>query len=515
MLLLFLSSCSDDSKQTSAQKQAITISAPVAPKSINVIPGDSQAILTWARVENADSYNLYMATEPGVGTETYATLAGGLRQENITSPHIISDLQNGKTYYLVLTSKNPGGESQTSQEISLSPISAMPVPPTPVLTKAKPGANKIDLAWNEIPDILQYHIYLTYPDDAGQDLAGSTQQFTVRDSSYTLKGLENGKTYFFALSAENEAGESELSEVLSAMPKPPVIRPAPPRRVSVTDNKEGSVTIDWDSRDDIDQYDLFISSDAALSSRNFKQLADSKAVQDILPPYTVSNLTPKTYYFVLNARNKNGISRDSKTVSIDLRTAAEKIAAEAEPLITEEKNLEEEDGNRPYEKLGLNGELLEGQRRKYGVQPWACVRNKETGKMWEVKTLDGSFRRWDRTYPWRHPDNGDCTDDICSVEQYVEKINQMRLCGFDDWRLPTRDELASLLDKNQQYPTPKINIRFFPNTGNNFYWSGTTYKYDSELAWFVYFSSGYQYFDIKTNPMHIRVVRDGKTPSDQ
>ncbi len=534
-VLTAFSGCSENSPAPQVQIQLPPPAA--APTNINTVPGDSQAILTWSPVENADSYNLYIKTLPGVSPQIFTTPAQGLRHENATSPHIISDLENGKTYYLILTSVNAGGESAASQELSITPITSTPIPATPTAITTKAGANKIELNWGESTNALRYQIYITYPDDAQPTLAGTTQRHTSQKPPFIFSDLENNKTYFFALSAENETGESDLSAVISASPKQKSIRrPAAPDDFSVSNNLDGSVTIDWDETIEIEQYNLFIGHDARLSSRNYKRLDGGKALWNVKPPYILNNIEEKNYYFLLNAENANGVSRDTKTLNLNLAplpiATIEPITAEQaitpppievieksplievapQPVIVIE-TLEKEDGNRPYLKLGINGELLDGQRKKYNTQPWACVKHKETGTMWEVKTLDGSFRDLKYKYPWQGDNNTACTNDICSAAQYVERINQINLCGYDDWRLPSSAELATLLDMEQTYPTPKTNIRFFPNTGHNFYWSSTLYKYDQEFARFIYFSSGYDYFDIKTNPMNIRVIRQEVSPS--
>jgi len=54
-------------------------------------------------------------------------------------------------------------------------------------------------------------------------------------SPYTVDGLENGKTYYFAVTAENDFGESDMSVEVSAKPgvevKPPKPEPGLRERV--------------------------------------------------------------------------------------------------------------------------------------------------------------------------------------------------------------------------------------------------------------------------------------------
>jgi len=513
-LAFSLSGCFDSENQTSTQNQASLMPAPAAPKEIAAVSGDTQAFLTWPRVDSAESYSLYITSEPGVTPQTYASLADGSLKKNIVSPHIVRDLDNSKTYYAVLTSENTGGESSASKEITISPVSGVPLPPAPKLKSARAGSNRVNLSWKEIPGALNYRIYITYPENAEGELAGTTKHLTAKGNAYIVKELENGKTYAFSVSAENEAGESELSSSLKATPKVAKVRPATPRNLSVADNKDGSITVDWDVNDSVRQYDMFVSTDAGISSRNFSRMPEGKAVRDVSPPYTMRNLNPKTYYLVLNAKNGSNSSRDTKAVGVSVapKPAKKKTAAQA-PVAKVDDSLEPIDSNRPYEKLGKDGRVLDNQRKKYKYQPWACVRHKETGRIWETKTNVGDFRDGNIGFPWTEGSNTQCKQGVCTVDQYVAKVNEMRLCGFDDWRMPTKKELKKLRDKKQVYPNPKINIRFFPNTGNRYYWSGTTHKHNNNSAWFVFFSDGSSYFDIKTNPMSIRLVREERSSS--
>lgn len=62
------------------------------------------------------------------------------------------------------------------------------------------------------------------------------------NTDYQVTGLENGQTYFFAVTAINEGGESGYSNEVSGMPK---TLPAPPENVYATaGNKKATVSFD-------------------------------------------------------------------------------------------------------------------------------------------------------------------------------------------------------------------------------------------------------------------------------
>ncbi|MDX1960647.1 MAG: DUF1566 domain-containing protein [Leptospiraceae bacterium] len=77
--------------------------------------------------------------------------------------------------------------------------------------------------------------------------------------------------------------------------------------------------------------------------------------------------------------------------------------------------------------------------------------------------------------------------------------------GRTNWRVPTRDELFTLVDNSRINPV--INITYFPNTQSNNYWSSTTYAPLTISAWVVNFNGGGLIDSNKTNNIfYVRCV---------
>jgi hypothetical protein len=55
------------------------------------------------------------------------------------------------------------------------------------------------------------------------------------------------------------------------------------------------------------------------------------------------------------------------------------------------------------------------------------------------------------------------------------------------WRLPSVEELSSLLDPSRRYPSLPKDHPFINVVEISFYWSSTTYESNSGLAWIVRF----------------------------
>ncbi|AUX23137.1 hypothetical protein SOCEGT47_036560 [Sorangium cellulosum] len=90
------------------------------------------------------------------------------------------------------------------------------------------------------------------------------------------------------------------------------------------------------------------------------------------------------------------------------------------------------------------------------------VTDSVTGLVWEKAAEDGSFH-------------------MAGALQHCEAIAASRLGGRDDWRLPTRRELVSLMDFGHTAAFPDIVTPY----QDGFYWSATDVADDDSRAWGV------------------------------
>lgn len=166
---------------------------------------------------------------------------------------------------------------------------------------------------------------------------------------------------------------------------------------------------------------------------------------------------------------------------------------------------------------------------------WSCVKDNNTGLVWEIKASAGNgiigdeglhdaddrFNWYDTNPATNGGADGFADDDgaichgyqsgvsstFCNTQAFASRVNQQRYCGFDDWRVPSREELRSIVDYGHY--DPAIDTDFFPDSQSVVFWSSSADVYDSGYAWYVYFKDGFDYYGYRDYYDAVRLVRGG------
>lgn len=141
-------------------------------------------------------------------------------------------------------------EVSNNQEVVIEQIKFLQeiMPEEPVLentqvqnVKAQAGTEQVTLTWDVFPNITGYKIYY------GTSASQLTNTVETDKTSYTITGLDNLKTYYFAVAAISTAGgqnwEGGKSTVVSATPQPNRV-PDKPDNVTVIEG-DTMLTVTW------------------------------------------------------------------------------------------------------------------------------------------------------------------------------------------------------------------------------------------------------------------------------
>ncbi len=125
----------------------------------------------------------------------------------------------------------------------------------------------------------------------------------------------------------------------------------------------------------------------------------------------------------------------------------------------------------------------------------AAVLDRETGLVWE-QAPDGT-----NTYPWSNAD-------ITLTAAW--HCNRLTVGNRKGWRLPTLQELASLVDPSHPNPALPAGHPFSSSVQSSYYWSASTSASNASLAWAVGLFDGDVSVDYKADTLFAWCVRGGQ-----
>jgi hypothetical protein len=133
-----------------------------------------------------------------------------------------------------------------------------------------------------------------------------------------------------------------------------------------------------------------------------------------------------------------------------------------------------------FTKLGANGEELDVDALDH-----VAVRDNVHGLIWGAADVGSKELKW-----------------AAAKKACEESV----LLGFKDWRLPTVDELSTLVDRSRHEPA--IDTNYFPSCKSSWYWSASPCAWSpGSDAWFVYFGYGIVHYGVQSYTAFVRAVR--------
>jgi hypothetical protein len=370
----------------------------------------------------------------------------------------------------------------------------------------------------------------------------------------------------FVLSCTGKGGTIQKSVTVDVFPDPD-----PPSFISAAFG-DGSATVSWSSQvgNSYAGYpvtsNVYLSTSPNIDVRTFNESPPNRVMRGLTTrPVVIRGLSNGTSVYIVATDVANGVeSAPSREISVTPQTVpplVEQIVALNDSgvagctdlvlrnLPCPVPTLPDQDADQGRDAAARNGQLVKvgfgpagfdltkldanGDPLPDDATTWPCIRDDVTGLIWEVPA-DSGLTYAQNLYTWYQPDpllnggepgqpdGGSCVGSRCDTDGFIQALNAASHCGFQDWRLPTRRELFSLVDFSRI--DPAIVVDAFPNLPPNFdrfFWTSGTSSSTISVgfhAWAIYVATGQidskskWLFELGDRPGHILAVRADSTP---
>ena len=219
---------------------------PSAPRTLVAHSRNGSAALSWTAPSSAgggsiNGYNVYVGTASG---QESLIAANPAPLPPTARAFTVPKLMNGTKYYFIVRALNASAASPKSNEASATPATA---PYAPSAVTASPGTKDVTVRWVK-PDtggsaITGFNVYKGTKAGGEAATPVNTKPLPATATSLLVKGLTNGKKYFFIVRAVSAAGTSPGSAEVSATPAA-VAPPGAPGTLTATAGS-AYVTLHW------------------------------------------------------------------------------------------------------------------------------------------------------------------------------------------------------------------------------------------------------------------------------
>lgn len=310
---------------------------------------------------------------------------------------------------------------------------------------------------------------------------------------------------------------------------------------------DGELTLSWDGVANAEAYAVYAAKEQGVNADNYHLLDGGRREQATTTSITLQGLdNGATYYLAVAAiaggyqgalslpvsaapvaapaiatgkLNDTGITSCSNNIHSGLSCPVAGFAGQDAEHGRDVTHNDDSDGHAGFSFTKLDGS---GRPLPASASDWSCVKDNVTGLIWEIKTNDGGLRNMNHSYSWYNSNPATNGGDVgtesggtcysagrCDTEKFVADVNAAGLCGAKDWRMPTIDELQSIVDYSRF--NPAIDTAWFPNTTSSWMWSSSPHAYYTSRAWNLNVYYGYVGSnDRHSNLRQVRLVRGGQ-----
>ncbi|MFF5967724.1 pectinesterase family protein [Streptomyces collinus] len=230
-------------KVTPASKDKVKPNAPTGAKATYTYP---TAKLTWTKSPEADlaGYKVYRSTSAAVPI-TPANLISGSKPVTATSYSDKPAATGARYYYRIVAVDRSGNVSAPSSAVNVlsKDVTAPAAAPANVTVTASGTGNKV--AWTKpTTDTVKYRVYRA----TSATGTGAAKLTDTTAASYT-DDAEEKKTYYYAVSGLDSAGNESRRSAYVAGTRPDTTDPATPGTVTAT-GVVGGVELSWPANTD-------------------------------------------------------------------------------------------------------------------------------------------------------------------------------------------------------------------------------------------------------------------------
>ena len=517
-----------DNVGTESIASPMVSATPQLPFPDDLAVGSADAALTLSWTPYADttlgiiSYNLYRSSDSNCDISAISNCAAGASFSPDSSPFTDNNdsngLGNGLRYYYWLEASRGSGASQELRA-SADPVSAIPAEDDVVyhdFAGSDPEAN-----FYSTSDSTPWYVdYSTGADGTGSSLRSGMIGDSSSSCVETYPRLDAG-TLSFYYKIDSESGADKLFFYVNGS------------EVSTTSGGISSSSgvsgiVDWTLATYAVAFtDSYLLKWCYIKDASGESDVDAAWIDQISFPGSADSYDPENLEMPLNDTGidwgGNSGSGNNSDCSSDMSVPQDCDQGRDADSATNDDT----DGHAGFSftRLNAGGTTYTGSG-DYSKEPWHCVQDNVTGLIWEVKTNDGGLHYKDDTYNWYNTNSstnggfagyannngGICYDyDVnsestyCNTEAFVNRVNNVGLCGSKDWRMPDINELSSIVNLGRI--SPSIDTNYFPNTSSNHYWSASPSASSSGYAWRIYFYDGYDDTAFSSNNHRVRLVR--------
>lgn len=463
-----------------------------------------------------------------------------------------SDLIAGQTYYWKVTAMDSGGLTRTSDTWQFTTSSANNAPNEPSNPSPSDFSANVSvgtsLSWtggDPDGDPVEYDVFLEAVD------ATPSNPICVDISTTTCNpsgDLNAGQTYYWKVTAIDSGGLSRSSPVWQFTTEASEVH-----TLAVSSNSISGVLIDASPNAFAGTTDYSISGIASGTtiSLTAPSSSDGQGFNSWSGCDSISGSDNLTCTITMNSDKAVDVAYQSDSGEIIFVNSFESTNSITRPLNdtgidwcadAETNNMacpvvgfDGQDGEFGRDALARSGQLnkvgsgaagfdftkldANGKDLPVGASSWSCVRDNHTALIWETKTDDGGLRDKENTYTWYNPDSntnggdpgvqdgGSCVGSSCDATGFAQAVNAQGLCGASDWRLPSINQLFSIVLLG--VGTPAVDIEFFPTVGTSRFWSATTDPASLDRAFYL-FAEGEDSTWRKSSSYGVRLVSGGQ-----